>query len=226
MNKILITVLLILVFVIIGELFYYGYLASKTSKNIVTNTISPTQILDNRQSLKILYKAKDDNEGRTIIYDNNPGWRGAGKQFLFPWLYAVGIFDHWETIKNTKNRYLYLTNPLAGKPLEKIIVLFESRELAPNFKKETKLQVENLRKFSTGSGGEVERFAQLSKISDEKLDGLLRQGDAILVFLATKYQMTFVSEDAQKEIHIDNAAVALSITLRRYEGAKELSQSF
>ncbi len=236
MKRFLSILLAVFVFVIFFEVAYYFTLYSKSGSTVESSNQSqviPSTSTNNpavdasaiNKSLKILYQKPGDTEGRTIVYDKPTAWGGVGQQFFYPWLYEVGLFDHFEDIAGSSDRYLFLTDPLTQKPLAKILLAYQTNPLFPTIPKNpgvqaknvqtTLFQVENLNNL-VKNGGEMEQSGMISKYTSQQLNNVIEKGDALLVFLVNSYGEPSPTLDKNQN------PIAFSLVIRRYEGAKNL----
>lgn len=204
--------------VIILEGIYYFSKPSSTANQTSNQTVQPAVNSTNKeatsQKLQIIYQAKNDPEGRTIIYSKQNAWKGSGINMLPPWVYAVGLFDHWENILGSLDRYLYLTDPVNKIALDKIRVVFQDNQLFPNKGKQTVLQAENLTNTANASD-EIENIGFISTVNNEKLNNIIKKGDALLAVLLTKTNLNPITEE--------NYSIAQSLVVRRFHGKNDIN---
>jgi hypothetical protein len=207
-------VLLITTIAEFGYLFILTF-SKKTSPPIQQTPIpSLTSAITPQADFKIIYQKEGDSEGRTTIYEKASYYGGFGRKTIFPWIYAVGLFDGWEPVAGSKDWYLTLSDPFSKKLLEKVRVVFAKDSRLPYAAKTTKVMVENLEKLHQGETDAAEILQSDTGWSKEILEKLIKKGDALAV--------TFVREKEGSDLALilddHQLPVALWLILRRNEG--------
>lgn len=189
-QKFLTASLVILFIIIIGEAVYLAVgrqakpLSQQPSQVTVTPVVKPTlQITKN----KIAYQAKNDQEKRTVLYDDpNLPYSGFGEIFaaernsprrLF---YTVGTLKDWQDIPNSKDKYILLVDPIDKKTLKPQRVIFDSPS---SIASPTSFKVENM------STNQIEDLdGKLNITNFAKLSGIVKTQDAIVLLPLVKGQ--------------------------------------
>jgi len=96
--------------------------------------------------------------------------------------YSVGYFVEWESINNSGDKYLILRDEENGLTKYRVMLSSSPESLAKHWNK-TAMVVEDFRQFygikKTGISVEV---LMLNKIGFEKLNKVIKKGDAVVVF--------------------------------------------
>lgn len=172
---------------------------------------------DQKEQLQTIYKAPDDAQGRTVIYQKLPSGKlygGSGIVYTNDGekiRYIVGLFNGWQIIDGTKDRYLKLFDPVNNKNLPLIRVAFEPSALFNGQVDMTALAVEDL-----SAAKELPRDASITtkkQVADlgSDLDKILQQNDAVVV--------NFVTDEANRPTKdVNDNLLALWLVLRRNNG--------
>jgi hypothetical protein len=229
MRNLLTLIFTALLLFLIAELGFYIYLTKvpkNQTKNLPTSqTLSSPTILSTNPSFQIIYQRQGDNEGRTIIYfSSNPyTYRGVGWNKMPSGMhYLTGIFSHWKSFSDQKDKLIYLVNPQTNQEFEPVLVAFSPSSLIKSAF--TRLTVENIsrvKELPTDSDQSIEDFdflIPINKLSSKALDDLIREGDALVVIPVQRYEKGVFSviKDDKKII------VASQILIRRDKGSQNL----
>jgi|SRR3989344_317622 len=190
MKKILIFSFIFFIISIIIEIGYFSFLHSKRRRTpipiIVGQQIiytptppNPTskinQLVDN---IQILSQKEDDQEGRTIIYqDDKKRYSGAGE---FPDK-IIGSFQAWELIENSSDRYLIIKNPISQEMLPKTRISFGTRPFCNDIDNTTSLAVENILKNEVN-----ELNKTMGNLSAEEFTQLIKKDDVLIAIPLVK----------------------------------------
>ena len=220
-SKILIFVLIIVIFVVASSSLLLNYLSPKINDNtqIPTPLPFPSSIVSRLNSdFSVIYEAKGEDTGRTILYDvRSKAKYGSGIGTVHSGdaiSHMVGLFKSWEDIPETQDRYIVLINPRDNQVLGKYRVVFEAT-------KTTELQIvdlDDIIKNNTYKGAS-EHLYYIDEVSDDTLDKLIRQGDAIQL---ASYYIDGISTNIVKDDQ--DIPYAATIYLRRYGGREELAK--
>ncbi len=237
MTKGLKVMLSLLVLVIMFEAGYYFFLTAKTptplpTTNNVNNVKNQNAEVTSAppKTWKILSQKPGDKEGRTVIYESAIAWGGIGRQYKYPWTYVVGVFDHFETIEGSHDRYLHLIESQTGKKLPKMRVVAEEKGIFPTLPKQpgmngkdpqqTIIMVEDLNKSEQGD--EMTVLGTFSQFNDDQLTQMIKKDDAMVAILLTD-QAKIINEkivdkvDPSLILDTNNNVIARSLILRRYD---------
>jgi len=205
--------LFILAFVIIGEVVYFTAFKSKTTS--VQKTSMSNEVQDSVD--RILYQEKNDTEGRSVIYRKKDfSYSGIGEFYNTATSPAklvqiIGVFKGWESIPNSKDRYILLENPLDEKPVQKTRVSFEASALFDKGMNSTVLAVENLKT------GIIENAKiQIRNLSPDQIDFFLKRGDAVVI-------TPLIQEDSSIRRDGQGIICAAWIILRRNSGISQMN---
>jgi hypothetical protein len=204
--------ILVLVLVCLAGLSFL-YFNRQKDDSIVDG--SPLREDEVSAQFQVTYQRPNDSEGRTIIYEYFYGWSGVGRQIKYPWNYIVGVFNGWEEIPGSSDRYILLANPHTNEQLEKIRVVYSERNAFNSYSLETTLAYEDLEVLQNG-GREIVMIGKVSKTSEEELNNWFQPGDVVLAFLTSRYFTSNAEEDFGVELK-DQAGNAMAhiLTVRR-----------
>jgi hypothetical protein len=192
MQKILIAALAVLLLFVLAEGGYYLVSTRLNSHSPTPTTIptpTPSTTVNLIPNLKILYLAKGDNDGKTLIYQytdlknaNWHGFSGVGFHAFNPsdpaTPYLTGSFNNLAPITNSSDVYLDITNPLNSRESYKARVIFGASSLV---KTPTRLGIEHL--VSPGPGSFYFKDSRLptGPLSAQLIQTVFKKGDAIVV---------------------------------------------
>lgn len=177
MRRPLIFLFVVLVAVILVEAAYLYFrffpLPQKTSSVSSDRSFTLTPTLAAKAAFQIVSQKEADVLGRTVVYRMSNTIATDDKN------YAVGIFQGWEKVKESKDRYLLLQSIDDGKPTKYRVVFTPGR--FSSWRVATKLAVEDLEK--TKSGADLEAIDGVGRVGDlaERLDDMLIKGDIVAV---------------------------------------------
>lgn len=189
----------------LSQLFpsYFGFLphmSSRESGNNVANIPDKNTFVSPKDAIvasvkdnfgyDILWIANDDAVGRTVLYLNNKSMfyqqtsgslNGVGDHTnaaIGKVDYTVGIFDSFQDIKDSKDKYLVLTDPISNKRIQSVKVFLSD-------KYKTRVKVEDLSAGPKKLGPDgTEYYEYLGFLEDYiNNDKFINKGDAVGVVL-------------------------------------------
>lgn len=157
-------------------------------------------------SFRIVSQKDGDVAGRTVVYKLSNTVATDVKN------YAVGIFQGWEEVKGSKDRYLLLQDVGSVKQAKYRVVFTPGR--FSSWRVATRLGVEDLGK--TKSGADLEAIDGVGRVGDlaERLDDLMIKGDIV----AVRQTMP----DGRAILDENMIAITPWIAVRRWQGKKAI----
>lgn len=179
---------------------------------------------------------KNDKTGRTMLAKGRRSEELLEDKFLWTMeidevhklqapILGIGIFDHWESVIDSDDKYIVLTNPLSKFSIKARIV-FEEQEASSKagFFKATQLVLENL---DYGYKNQKASYSfSIGKFSDGNLnlDKILKKGDVVSAYTI------FLDEETRKTkkqmIIFDDQKIPVIgvLMIRRFGGIEQLNK--
>lgn len=209
----LVTFLVFILVLIIAVFIFVPRRITQTSERTSSNNRAfPTELVSSQlaRNLSIIYKVSTDEEWRTVIYDH-----GKSGQFKYPKIgtifssekpskqvYAVvGLFDSWESIPGSKDKYVVINESVDGNYLRKVRVAAER----------TGIGVENL---NNGNFDNPKKY--ILSLPDQKLNNIIKKGDAIVV-------TPRVNGDSIVQYDSEDNLIAAWVIVRRKDGLEAIA---
>lgn len=194
-----------------GYFIFFKRYQGKDRNADFTPAASPTEM-----SPKIIYQQGGDSSGRTTLYEYNKGFSGIGRKTSGYSVYIAGVFDRWESIGGSADRYMYINDPNSGQLLSKIRVIYEEQEYEYTYRLLTSLLQEDISNIANlPANTKVVNY--LKNIVEDELTALIKSGDAVIVTPLTKFRITNKPEDVDITYKDQNGAeIASAVFIRRY----------
>ncbi|MCL4354031.1 hypothetical protein M1349_00995 [Patescibacteria group bacterium] len=225
--------ILILVILNYTSVINLSDLLSLIQKNAVNKLPQKVSIIEKKAKAagySIIWQGdKSDISGRTVLvsqerkfngYSDSFGWTNStsysdpNKQDFYK---AMGVFQGWESIAKSKDKYIILINPNNKEEIKARIMIEKNPEGMI-----TGLFVDNLNNNSKQPNNSSEKIDSFSNISSNTLNKLIKIGDVVIAYMLPLSIEKEVKTNFQAKRDINLKPITLSIVIRRFGGKAEI----
>lgn len=215
LSKVLWIFFIFLIILIIIEMKYYLFLTNKQStidkKTQLTTTIKPTasqQIVDNQENeeyqIKIISGSSKDRRDAVyeILNTRKFSYSGSGikttlsaKGVNDPYK-IIGLFDSFETISNSIDRYLISKDPITKETLPRVRIVNKYRESPEGEPLETAFDIEIINPEASENKYSIKGKGSVGMIGWEEIEKKIKRGDVVALLLQRSINdITLVDEN-------------------------------
>lgn len=227
-KKYIFIAIVIVISAIIGSSYFLNQLnTSRLSSDNSSARSFPSEVIGKSLPAGFNVQSKDPNDtsGRTLVFDTantNKHMSGTGifnrpsrDNIPESLSYIIGAFDGWETIVNSKDKYIKTRNPITGEDLSKFRIAMEISPFIKDRDEYTAISVIDLSSLERPYVESINKYKKVNELTEAEINTILKEGDVVVLTTYVVSPGVIMKDPA-------GVPVAAQVMLRRFGGVTAL----